>query len=368
MRIVFLTGIWPPDVGGPATHGPELSQFLVERGHHVVVVTMGDAEPVVKPCEVVVISRSSRFPVRYGRIAATAATRARSADVIYATATYAAASFASSVSRTPLVAKLVSDPAYERARRYGLFAGTLEDFQEQGGSRVEALKRARTQALRRAGAIVVPSAYLASIAESWGLDQRRLSVLANPAPQIDVVPQPQEPGTLTFVGRLTRQKDLGVAIEAIGRVPAARLLVIGDGPDRDRLEELARTTEAADRIDFRGALPRAEALAIVAGSEAALLTSAWENFPHSVVEALAVGVPVVSTAVGGVPEIVRDGENGLLVPAGDVEAVTAAIASILQDGALHGRLAAGSRASVERLSVPRVYGRLEAILSDVAHG
>ena len=144
--------------------------------------------------------------------------------------------------------------------------------------------------------------------------------------------------------------------------------MIGDGPDGERLEQLAAASEAAGRIRFLGSLPRAEALAIVAGSEAALLTSAWENFPHSVVEALAVGVPVVSTAVGGVPEIVHDGENGLLVPAGDVDAVAAAIASILRDGALRARLTAGSRASVERLSVPRVYGRLEAILSDVAHG
>ena len=47
MRIVFLTGIWPPDVGGPATHGPEFSRFLVERGHDVTVITMGDGEPEV---------------------------------------------------------------------------------------------------------------------------------------------------------------------------------------------------------------------------------------------------------------------------------------------------------------------------------
>ena len=60
MRIVFLTGIWPPDVGGPATHGPEFSRFLVERGHEVVVVTMGDGEPTVRPCEVVVVSRARR--------------------------------------------------------------------------------------------------------------------------------------------------------------------------------------------------------------------------------------------------------------------------------------------------------------------
>src|SRR5260370_300955 len=129
MRILFLTGIWPPDVGGPATHGPEFARFLVDRGHEVVVVTMGDGEPAVRPCEVVAVSRSSPFPLRYGKLAAIAARRAREADVIYATATYAAASFASSLSRTPLAVKLVSDPAYERARRYGLAGGTLEEFQ-----------------------------------------------------------------------------------------------------------------------------------------------------------------------------------------------------------------------------------------------
>jgi glycosyltransferase involved in cell wall biosynthesis len=368
MRIVFLTGIWPPDIGGPATHGPELSRFLVDRGHEVVVVTMGDGEPAVTPCEVVVIPRSSPFPVRYGRVAIVSARRARTADVIYATATYAAASLASAVSRTPLVAKLVSDPAYERARRYGLFHGTLEEFQHPGTARVEVLKRARTSALRRARALVAPSAYLASIAVGWGLDEQRISVLPNPAPDLEVVASPLEPGTFVFVGRLTRQKDLGVAISAIARVQQARLIVIGDGPDRERLEELARASAASGRIVFRGSLPRPEALAIVAGSEAALLTSAWENFPHSAVEALSVGVPVVSTAVGGVPEIVRDGINGLLVPVGSVDAVAEAIVRVVNEVGLRERLAAGSRKSVEHLSVQRVYGRLETVLSEARNG
>ena len=132
---------------------------------------------------------------------------------------------------------------------------------------------------------------------------------------------------------------------------------------------LAGASAAADRIVFRGSLPRSEALAIVAGSEAALLTSAWENFPHSVVEALAVHVPVVSTAVGGVPEIVRDGVNGLLVPVGDVDAVAGAIARIVGESGLRSRLAAGARALGRApLGASRVYGRLEAILGDVAHG
>ena len=183
--------------------------------------------------------------MRYGRVAAIAASRARTADVIYATATYAAASFASTVTRTPLAAKLVSDPAYERARRYGLFSGTLEDFQAPGSKRVEALKHARTRALGRAAAIVVPSGYLAAIAARWRLDDRRISVLPNPAPDLTVVAAPLERGTFTFVGRLTRQKALDVAIAAIGRVPEARLIVIGDGPDRERLEGIVRDSAAA---------------------------------------------------------------------------------------------------------------------------
>ena len=286
------------------------------------------------------------------------------ADLVYATATYAAASFASSVSRTPLVAKLVSDPAYERARRYGLFDGTLEEFQEPGGAKIEALKRARSQALRRAGAIVVPSAYLAAITSTWGLDRSRVSVLPNPAPDIDVVAEPLEPGTFVFVGRLTRAKALDVAIAAIARVPDARLVLIGDGPDRDWLEGLAHDSGASDRIVFRGSLPRARCACGRRRLRGGLLTSAWENFPHSAVEALAVGVPVVATAVGGVPEIVQDGVNGLLAPVGDVDAVAGAMSRIMLEPRPQEPARSGSRTSIAELSVARVYGRLESVLDD----
>ena len=144
--------------------------------------------------------------------------------------------------------------------------------------------------------------------------------------------------------------------------------MIGDGPDRDRLEAAARDAGADGRIEFRGALPRLDALAVVAGSTAALLTSDWENFPHSAVEALAVGVPVVSTAVGGVPEIVRDGENGLLVPAGDVNAVATALTQMLRDDGLRSRLARGATSSVGGLSVEETYGRLAEMLAGQARG
>jgi glycosyltransferase involved in cell wall biosynthesis len=362
MRIAFLTGIWPPDVGGPATHGSDFSRFLVEHGHSVHVVTMADGAPSEQPCEVEVVSRKLPFPLRYGSVALRGARVARRADVVYASATYAAAAAASRIARRPLVVKLVSDPAYERAQRYGLFGGSLEEFQAATSRPIRALEALRTASLRAARTIVVPSSYLAEIAGGWGLRRERIHVLTNPAPPPrDVEPEQLEPGTFVFVGRLTRQKGLRTALSAVALVPEARLVLVGDGPERAELE-----VAAGDRVEFRGARSRDEALRTVAGAEATLLSSDWENLPHAAIEALSVGVPVVSTAVGGVPEVVRDGENGLLVAPGRPEELAAAMRRILEEPGLRDRLAAAAKPSVEAISSDAIYGRLEALIAEAA--
>src|SRR5215831_16135994 len=106
MRVLFLTGIWPPDVGGPATHGPDFARFLRDRGHSVEVVTMADGEPTERPVPVHTVSRGRSFPIRYSNVAWTGLKRARKADVVYATATYAAAAAAAGGAGKPLVVKL----------------------------------------------------------------------------------------------------------------------------------------------------------------------------------------------------------------------------------------------------------------------
>ena len=100
---------------------------------------------------------------------------------------------------------------------------------------------------------------------------------------------------------------------------------------------------------FVGSLPRDEVLDALAGAEAAVLSSDWENFPHAAVEALAVGTPLVATAVGGVGEIVVDGVNGLLVPPGSPEAFGHALQRLLESPELRARLSDGARASVAEL-------------------
>jgi glycosyltransferase involved in cell wall biosynthesis len=367
MRILLITGIWPPDVGGPATHGPELARFLVTRGHDVTALTMADEAPSDRPCRIVTVDRGRPFVVRYPTLTLRAAALAIGADVVYASATYAAAAAASLTARRPLVVKLVSDPAFERARRYGLFAGSLERFQQARGIGLVALKRGRTLVLRRAGTIVVPSEYLARLARAWALDEARIGVVPNPAPA--EVPAPGadvDAAAFVFAGRLTAQKSLDVALHAVASVPEARLTIFGDGPERARLERLAGDLELNGRIEFTGARPRRDVLEALSSAGAALLPSAWENLPHAAVEALAVGTPVVATAVGGVPEVVRDGENGLLVPPGAPEALAAAMARLVGDHELRNGLAARARPSVAHLGADRIYEQIEQLLVEAA--
>ena len=361
---MIVSGIWPPDVGGPASHAPEVSAWLGARGHEVEAVVTADAAPAPAPYPVRWVNRALPPGVRHAAALRLIVTRARRADVVYSTGMFGRSSLGALLARTPVVLKLTADPAFERARRRGLVGGEVGDFQQGGGGPVAAiLRRARDAAIAQAAHVVCPSAFMRDLVVSWGVPADRVDVLPNPAPhaadadEVDVGAHP----VLAFAGRLTAQKDLGVALEALRELPGVRLLIAGDGPERARLE-----AEAGERVEFLGALPRAEVLGLLRAADAAILTSAWENFPHGVVEALAVGTPVVATRTGGVAEVVHDGENGLLVEPGDVGAFAAAVRRYLGDDALRDRLRAAAVASVAQYDADAVYARLEEILVEAA--
>jgi glycosyltransferase involved in cell wall biosynthesis len=275
-------------------------------------------------------------------------------------------SLGSLLARTPFVVKLTADPAYERARRWGFWQGSLEDFQSRAPLTTLPLRLARDVDVRRAAHVITPSSYLRELALGWGVGPQRVTVLVNPAPPVpelrprdDLRAELRLDGpTLAFAGRLTAQKSLDVGIEAARRAGVA-LVVAGDGPDRAALERLGHAR-------FVGPLPRQRVLELFRAADASLLSSSWENFPHTVVEALAAGTPVIATRTGGVAEVVRDGENGLVVEPNDVAALAGAIERFFGDAELAARLHANAAASVAGYAPERVYGRLERILEEAA--
>ena len=316
--------------------------------------------PPAAPYPVRHVSRSLAPGVRHAAALRLIIARARGADVVYSTGMFGRSSLGAFLARTPIVLKLTADPAFERARRRGFVAGEVGDFQQGGGGhRAAVLRAARNKAVGRAAHLVCPSAFMRDLVISWGVPPDGVTLLPNPAPRSDDA-EPFDAGerpVLAFAGRLTAQKDLGVALVAMRELPGVRLLIAGDGPERIALE-----AQAGDRVEFLGPLPRASVLGLLRAVDASILTSAWENFPHGVVESLAVGTPVIATRTGGVGEVVHDGENGLLVEPGDAAAFAAAVRRYLEDGGLRGRLRAATVASVAEYDAGAVYGRLEEIL------
>jgi glycosyltransferase involved in cell wall biosynthesis len=131
----------------------------------------------------------------------------------------------------------------------------------------------------------------------------------------------------------------------VQKVVPAILLLVGDGPERPRIEALTRELELTESVYFLG-LQR-DFLTALRHSEVFLLASTTEGFGLSALEALSCGIPVVGSRVGGVPEVVRDGQTGLLCDAGDIAAMTRAVLRLLQDRALHRQMSRAARASVQ---------------------
>jgi glycosyltransferase involved in cell wall biosynthesis len=202
----------------------------------------------------------------------------------------------------------------------------------------------------------------------------RLSVIRNGVDSEQFVPaatlpRDAEPLRVGYVGRLSPEKNPALFLNAAAlvraSVPSARFSVIGDGPMRRDLEVLARTLRIADAVTFKG-----ECAGMPAQYRALdlLVSTSWhEGTPLAVLEAMASGLPIVATDVGGVPELVVAGTSGLLAPPGDEFSVAQCIVALLRDKDLRQRLGTAARArAIGHFSMHDQVTRTAALLTDVA--
>lgn len=168
--------------------------------------------------------------------------------------------------------------------------------------------------------------------------------------------------TLLAVGRLYRQKGYDLLLRAFSRVAAKypdwTLRVAGDGPLRDELDQLTTALSLDGRVAWMGQV--ADVAGLYARSHAYVMSSSYEGFPNSLCEAMAAGLACVSTdCPSGPADIIRDGENGLLVPCDDEEALAAALDRLMADAELRRTLGAGAADVVDRFSQERIMGMWE---------
>jgi glycosyltransferase involved in cell wall biosynthesis len=164
---------------------------------------------------------------------------------------------------------------------------------------------------------------------------------------------PADRRIILIVGRLSREKDHVTLLEAVARLRPAltpHVVIVGDGPEKPRIAERVSQLQLGDYVTFTGQQNSAEPWYGIA--DVAVLSSLSEGSPNALLEAMATRVPVVATAVGGVPEIVTHEESALLIQPGDPAAMSTAIARILTDPALASRLSQRSRELIEERHQP----------------
>jgi len=169
-----------------------------------------------------------------------------------------------------------------------------------------------------------------------------------------------------YIGRLVAIKDLSTLLEAVAqarqRVPMVRLVIVGDGDQRAPLEARVQALHLQDHVRFLGW--RYDLAPIYAGLDAVALSSLNEGTPVTLIEAMAAGRPTVATEVGGVADVVANGETGLVVPPGDATALAGALTAVAASGAERLRMGGAGRAAAERYRAERLLEALSALYLD----
>jgi glycosyltransferase involved in cell wall biosynthesis len=243
------------------------------------------------------------------------------------------------------------------------------------GARRTTYPRSLRLLLRSADAIVAPSrAFLSDVVSLFPEIASRGLTIHNGVDRAELE-QPNGGGPLEHspyllcVAAHNEKKAIEVLIRAFARIAPSHsdlhLVLVGDGPLRGELEALARSLALADRIAFLGSRARSDVAQLLRGSRVFVLPSRSEPFGIAVLEALASGCAVVASAVGGIPEIIVDGESGILVAPDDPEALARAIARVLDEPKLRESLAQAGRARAADFTVERMGERYESVYGDL---
>ncbi len=370
-NLFIATGIFHPESGGPATYLHEILPHLQARGWDVRLVTYADHADIggYYPYPVTRIART-------GLLKRTAAYRAAARPLLdWADVTYMhTLGLPLSGGKSPRVVKVVGDLAWERAVRKGWIAPStdIDDFQKGTNSIPAALgKMARAREAQRLNGVIVPSEYLKRMVIGWGVKPENVQVIYNAMPPHSGSFQSREDArrqvgfadapTIVTVGRILPWKGVDHLITAVSRIPDVRLVVAGDGDLLPALKAQAEALKVADRVMFLGKVPRTQVDLLMRAADYTALYSGYEGLSHTLLESLRAGTPCIASAKGGNPEVIRDGDNGLLVPYVNVDALTETIRAAIAPG-MREKLAANAHNGMERFTFERMVEATDAAL------
>lgn len=373
-HILIATGIYPPDIGGPATYSELLFEELPKRGFSVEVLSFGEVRYMPK------VVRHIAYFCKVLR-------RGRKADLIYAQDPVSVglpSLSAAKILGKRFILKVVGDYAWEQfqfGREHKTDFITPEEFQSRRFGLLTELRRQTERFVAmRADKIVVPSGYLKKLVMLWGVDGNKINVIYNAftndaLSEISTKSLSREIfrkelgiyGTIILsAGRLVPWKGfkaLASAMpEVVKKIPDARLIIAGEGPEKADLQKYIDGARLGHLVCLAGGVPHSKLAAYLRACDLFVLNTGYEGLSHQLLEAMAAGAPIVTTDVGGNPELISDGQSGLLIKYNNRDALAKAVIKILSDKVLADHLSKNARLKVGEFSRERMIKGIIGIL------
>ena len=320
MRVLVTVGIFPPDIGGPATFVPKIAKYFQdELNYEIEILTLSDNKNsnINDDFSVKRIDRNLPIIYRWLKTIFTIYKLGKNKDLIFVNGLGTEATIANIFLKKKIIRKIVGDPVWERAYSKAKISESFDEFQVKNyGFSISLQKKVRSFSIKKSDIVVTPSQHLKNFILNLGF-KNKIEIINNgvfiPEENTNIFTNDQI--NITIVSRLVSHKNIEKIIRAISDLnsPLINLNIIGDGPELNQLQKISLESNNKDNIIFHGKLNRDDINHIFLKSDIYIQASNYEGLPHSLLEAMSYGIPVLCTPVGECKEILGNEERGYIL-------------------------------------------------------
>jgi len=320
LKILITVGIFPPDIGGPASFVPKIAELYSNSGHDVTVVCLTDRKQTDNlNFKVVRILRNQNLLIRWIKTVSQIIRQGYNADLFFVNGLPMESYIANIFTRKKLIRKIVGDWAWERGMNKKIINESFDEFQNNKHNlHLEIAKFSRGWTATKADLIITPSNHLKNVVKGWGVKENSIKVIYNgtklknkPDPIDD---QPYDYFKFITVGRLAPWKNIDIIIEALSDYKKANqnfiFYIVGSGPEEIKLKKLVNDLDLENFVTFTGQLQKDDLNYYLQKSDIYIQASSYEGLPHVILEAMSHNLSIISTPIGGTNEVIQDGKNG----------------------------------------------------------
>jgi glycosyltransferase involved in cell wall biosynthesis len=321
MKILIVVGIFPPDIGGPATFVPLIANRLVGKGYSVTVVCLSDKlnhEDNLYNFKIHRIKRRQNLILRWLKTISAISKYGINSNLIFVNGLPMESYISNILIRKKTIRKVVGDWAWERGRNLNLTSDGFDEFQNNSHNlHLEIAKFSRGWTAKKADLVITPSKHLKHVVNNWGVKKENIKVIYNGT---KIMPFDIKKDTnfkkvkLLTVGRLAPFKNIDRIILSLNELKDVNfdleLTIAGDGPERNNLESIVKYQNLGNKVKFTGQLDEKELGKVYKNSDIYIQASGYEGLPHTLLEAISYNLSIISTPIGGTNEILKDNTNG----------------------------------------------------------